>query len=45
MKLIAYDEWCQICDCQRRKLHHGAQDRASVTQSFVQQKFYENEKG
>ena len=45
MKLIAYGEWCQICDFQRRKLHFGAQDRASVTQSFMQRKFYESKKG
>ena len=43
--LIAYCECCWIPDLQRREFCFGTKDIASVTQSFVGQKFYYSEKG
>ena len=43
--LIAYGEWCQIHDLQRREFCFGTKDMDFVTQSFMQQKFYYSEKG
>ena len=39
-QLIAYSEWCQIRDLRRREFCFGTKDTASVTQSFMRQKFY-----
>ena len=45
MILIAYGEWYWIPGLQRREFCFGTKDIASVTQSFVHQKFYYSEKG
>lgn len=33
--LVAYSEWCQIRGLQRRRIHSGTKNAASVIQSFV----------
>ena len=38
--VIAYGECCQICDLQSKEFCFKIRDSASVTQSFVWQKFY-----
>ena len=43
--MIAYSEWCWSHDLQRREFGFGTKDTASVTHSFVWQKFYYSEKG
>ena len=43
--MIAYSEWCSLCDLQRREFVFGTRYEASGTQNFVWQKFYYSEKG
>ena len=43
--VIAYGEWCCLCDLQRREFVFGTRFEASGTQNFVWQKFYYSEKG
>ena len=43
--MIAYGEQGQIYDLKRREFSFGTKDAASVTQSFMQQKIYDGERG
>ena len=44
-KMIAYGEWCQIRDLQRRRFTFGIRDQAWPLRAFEWQKFYYIEKG